>query len=289
MTDPLEVLRRPLVPLAPDPAFAAGLRERIRRALSEDSRAEGEDMTTRTAPRLVSEGDVVYLSLQVGDGARATAFYGAVLGWTFGPVEPGHSAQVQGQSLPIGIWDGAPSPGIRRPGVLLVRRVADLAASVAAVRSLGGEASEPHQEPYGLMADCADDQGNGFTLMEMPADAPRPEANGERDGDVAYITVSPGDEGRASRFYGELFGWEFTPGTVPHGLNVEGPRPMTGMWGGTGRPVVDLMFRVADIEVAVRRVRDAGGIASDPDRQPYGITANCTDDQGMRFTLGQLS
>ena len=35
MTDPLDVLRRPLTPRAPDPAFAAQLRERIRRALTE--------------------------------------------------------------------------------------------------------------------------------------------------------------------------------------------------------------------------------------------------------------
>jgi predicted enzyme related to lactoylglutathione lyase len=236
-----------------------------------------------------AEGDVVYLSLQVPDTARARTFYGAVLGWDFGPREPGRSAQVQGQSLPIGVWDGSPSPGVRAPGVLLVRRVADLATAVETVRSLGGTATDPRQDQYGFMSDCTDDQGNGFTLMEMSPDDPRPETNGEAPGDVAYVTIAVGDEVRGSRFYGELFGWEFTPGSVPHGLNVEGPRPMTGMWGGTGRPAVELMFRVADVEAAVRRVRDAGGIASDPERQPYGITANCTDDQGMSFALGQLS
>lgn len=39
MTDPLEVLRRPLVPLAPDPAFAARLRERIKRAVTTEGEA----------------------------------------------------------------------------------------------------------------------------------------------------------------------------------------------------------------------------------------------------------
>jgi hypothetical protein len=28
---------------------------------------------------------------------------------------------------------------------------------------------------------------------------------------------------------------------------------------------------------------------ADPARQPYGITAECADDQGSRFYLGQLS
>ncbi len=283
MADPLEVLRRPVVPLAPDPAFAARLRDRIRRALT-----EGETMTFQ--PRLAStEGDVAYLSLQVHDASRARRFYGAVLGWAFAAdLRPGRSSQVHGQSLPFGIWDGAPSPGIQRPGVLVVHRVADIGASVAAVRSLGGAAGEPHREPYGMMADCADDQGNAFTLLEMPPDAPRQDQAADRPGDVAYITISPGDEARAGRFYGALFGWEIAPGRVPRGLQVRGPLPMIGLRGGSGRPAIVLTYRVGDVAAAARRVRDGGGTAADPERQPYGITADCTDDQGMRFGLGQL-
>lgn len=289
MTDPLEVLRRPLVPLAPDPAFAAQLRERIRRALT-----EGETMTpapakTSSRQRAITEGDVAYVSLQVADASRSRRFYSAVLGWVFGAdTAPGQSAQVEGQSLPLGIWDGPPSQGIRKPGVLLVHRVANVAASAEAVRSLGGEAAEPHQEPYGLVADCVDDQGNGFTLVEMPLDAPRPDPGTARQGDIAYITISPGDEVRASQFYGGLFGWDFTQGNVPNGLQVTGPLPMIGLWGGAGRQAVQPMYLVDDIAAAVRHVRDAGGTATDPARQPYGTTSECTDDQGMSFYLGEL-
>jgi len=290
MTDPLDILRRPLVRLAPDPAFASRLRERLRRALTEP---EGENMTSVSSERALAsaEGDVTYLSLQVSDAARARAFYRTVLGWTFGADdEPGHSDQVEGQSLPMGIWDGPSSRGVPRPGVLLVHRVADIVASIAAVRALGGEAGEPHREPYGLVAECADDQGNGFTLHEMPPGAPRAyEGDGvPRLGDAVYITISPGDEVRAGEFYGGVFGWEFTPGSVPRGRQVRGPLPMIGVGGGAGRQPVVVMFRVADIEAAVRRVREAGGTATDPERQPYGITSQCRDDQGMEFQLGQL-
>ena len=31
---------------------------------------------------------------------------------------------------------------------------------------------------------------------------------------------------------------------------------------------------------------DDGGTATDPERQPYGTTSECTDDQGVRFYLG---
>jgi predicted enzyme related to lactoylglutathione lyase len=48
------------------------------------------------------------------------------------------------------------------------------------------------------------------------------------------------------------------------------------------------MYLVDDIGAAVERVRAAGGTASDPERQPYGVTSDCVDDQGTRFYLGQL-
>ena len=49
------------------------------------------------------------------------------------------------------------------------------------------------------------------------------------------------------------------------------------------------MFAVDDIAAAVERVRAAGGTATDPERQPYGTTSDCTDDQGLRFYLGELT
>ncbi|MDP9453466.1 MAG: glyoxalase, partial [Actinomycetota bacterium] len=42
------------------------------------------------------------------------------------------------------------------------------------------------------------------------------------------------------------------------------------------------------VATAVEAVRAAGGTATDPERMPYGITADCTDDQGGAFHLGQL-
>jgi len=283
MSDPLDVLRRPLAPRVPDAAFAAQLRKRIQRALT-----EGDPMASQREPT-APEGDVAYISLQVDDSARARQFYGTVLGWRFGADdELGHSAQVEGQSLPVGIWAGPASKGVHKPGVLLAHRVRDIAASTAAVRSLGGSAGDPHREPYGVVADCVDDQGNGFALVEMPPDAPRPPINGARPGDVAYITISPGDEARASEFFASLFGWQFTPGSVARGRQVSGPIPMVGLWGGPGRQTITLMFLVEDIAAAVQRIRDAGGSATDPEEQPYGITSDCVDDQGIAFNLGQL-
>lgn len=49
------------------------------------------------------------------------------------------------------------------------------------------------------------------------------------------------------------------------------------------------MWTVDDIDAAVARVREAGGtVLDEPSRQPYGLSAECTDDQGSRFYLGQF-
>jgi predicted enzyme related to lactoylglutathione lyase len=48
------------------------------------------------------------------------------------------------------------------------------------------------------------------------------------------------------------------------------------------------MYRVDDIAAAVERVRAAGGTSTDPERQPYGVTADCADNQGTHFYLGTL-
>jgi predicted enzyme related to lactoylglutathione lyase len=61
---------------------------------------------------------------------------------------------------------------------------------------------------------------------------------------------------------------------------------MTGMHGGNAADTAVPMWKVDDVAAAVERVRAAGGTATDPERQPYGTTSEATDDQGVRFYLG---
>jgi predicted enzyme related to lactoylglutathione lyase len=289
----LEALRRPIVPLDPDPSFAAQLRSQLKHALAEGDQA----MSTLKSPVRASradvqppaDGDIAFFSLHVPSADRARAFYGEVLGWQFGdPMEPGGFDRVVNLSLPAGVWDGEGVPGVANPGVHLVRHVANLEASIAKVRALGGTASEAEVTPYGSRARCTDDQGNGFALLQQPPGVALAAPNGERPGDLAYVTMAPGDEQLAATFYGELFGWQFRPGSVEHALQVEGPTPQTGVWGGSGRPNVMLMYRVEDVAAAVATVRALGGEATDPAQMPYGVTSDCVDDQGMAFYLGRL-
>ena len=63
---------------------------------------------------------------------------------------------------------------------------------------------------------------------------------------------------------------------------------MVGISGGHDSTTTVPMYRVDDIIDVVNRVRQAGGTATEPETQPYGLSAMCTDDQGTRFFVGQL-
>ena len=229
-------------------------------------------------PETQRQGDIGYAWLSAPDPDRAADFYAAVLGWRY---TPGHAAggrNVEGRSLPLGIGPG-------EPGWHLSYAVDDVAAAVERVRAAGGRAGEPEDRPYGAAADAVDDQGVVFSLHRAGS-GPRSPENGARPGDLSYLTLEVMDSARARAFYGEVLGWTFTPGGVADGWSPRGVSPMTGMHGGNERHEAVPMWKVADVPAAVERVRAAGGSSTDPEEKPYGITAECRDDQGARFYLG---
>jgi predicted enzyme related to lactoylglutathione lyase len=63
---------------------------------------------------------------------------------------------------------------------------------------------------------------------------------------------------------------------------------MAGLWGGPGQIGWKLMYAVNDLDTALARVREQGGtVVSDPQQQPYGLSAECKDNQGIEFWLWQ--
>ncbi len=237
-----------------------------------------------SAAEQMQPGDIGYVSLWVPDLARAQAFLAAVLGWSFAPGRADEGRQVAGAAPHHGLWGG-----VEHGTLFLCYVVDDVDAAVSRVRAAGGEARAPTDAPYGRVANCVDDQGTPFAVFRPPpGPAPRLAPHGTRQGDVAYVTLEVGDSSRTRAFYGAVLGWRFTPGRVDDGWQVDGVRPGTGLHGGHRRATAVPMYLVDDIGSAVERVRAAGGTASDPERQPYGVTSNCVDDQGTRFALGQL-
>ncbi|MDQ6911219.1 MAG: hypothetical protein M3Z84_10645 [Actinomycetota bacterium] len=287
MADPFEALRSPIVATDPDREFAAALRARIAGAfdlaegatVSELVDAESSSRSTRRR-----HGDIAYASLWVPDVERAGAFFSAVLGWQYAPSSGPQGRQVTGVAPPHGMFGEQP-----RATLFLCFWVDDVDETLERVIDAGGQAGVPQDAPYGRVADCFDDQGMPFALVGGAGmGAERGTPNGSRHGDLAYITIEVVDSVKARAFYGSVLGWRFGPGSVTDGWGVDDVVPMVGMVGHQALATVVPMYRVNDLDAAVEGVRAGGGTASDPERQPYGITSSCADDQGTRFWLGQL-
>jgi predicted enzyme related to lactoylglutathione lyase len=296
-SDPLDALRSPITPLAPDAAFAADLRDQLVRVVPTPPPKEPPMNTeTTTRPRNgVRNGDVSYITLGLPDLAQGKAFYGAVLGWHLSSSE--HGSQVDDIVPMMGLWGGDQPAGGRMYGAVLAFRVDNVTATVAAVRAHGGTISDPHREPYAMTAEGHDDQGIPFYLHEMPSiteeSAPGDGEfhNGEIEGDVSYLTMVVPNLDAARAFYGGVFAWTFSSGPA-EGAQVTGVAPQIGMAtqpeAGPAIPGVIVCYRVDDIAAAVQRVRDAGGEAREVAERSYGLESLCADDQGTPFYLHQF-
>ncbi len=92
---------------------------------------------------------------------------------------------------------------------------------------------------------------------------------------------------QAREFYETVLRLRFTPGH-PGAWRTDQTRPPLGIRSSQGaEPEMQMSYRVDDITAAAERVRAAGGHAEEPERKPFGLTAECVDDQGATFRLWQ--
>jgi predicted enzyme related to lactoylglutathione lyase len=234
----------------------------------------------RVPVEAIRHGDVGYVSVWVPDADRAAAFYGHVLGWTYDPA----TRQVTNTQEHIGIFSVAGAPTM-----FCCYAVDDLDAARRAITAGGGTPGEVRESEFGTVLDATDPAGTAFAVFEPVPGTPRPAVNGTGPGSLSYITYNVPDSAAFKEFYGHVLSWTFEPGRIADGWGVQNCQPMSGMAGGSDRATTVPMWTVADIDAAVTRVREAGGtVISAPARQPYGLMAECTDDQGARFYLGEF-
>lgn len=228
----------------------------------------------------IQHGDVGYVSVWAPDAERAAAFYGHVLGWTYDPA----TGQVTNTRQPIGI------SGVAGAGTLFCcYAVTDLDGARRAIVSGGGESGQTREFDFGTVLEATDPTGAPFAVFLPAGETPRPELNGSGPGELSYITYEVPDSTTFKQFYSRVLFWTFEPGRIDDGWGVQGSRPMSGMAGGAEQTTTVPMWTVADIDAAVSRVIEAGGtVLQQPSRQDYGVMAECTDDQGCRFYLGQF-
>jgi len=110
------------------------------------------------------KSDVSFLEIGAGDAAKARAFFGYLLGWDFNVMGAGPEGWFQTPSMRAGVHGNDPEPCI-----LTFFSVTDLEEAVAKVKELGGQASDPTDEPgFGRFSMCRDPQGIRFGLHVRP-------------------------------------------------------------------------------------------------------------------------
>jgi uncharacterized glyoxalase superfamily protein PhnB len=234
--------------------------------------------------------------LVVRDARAAIAWYGEAFGarpvgdpYVDGDDRIGH-AELEVGDVPLYLADeypelGLTGPGDSSPAVSLHLTVPDVDAVVRRADDCGATVErQPADTPHGRTGVVVDPYGHRWILQEPDG----PAASGPRPGDTVYLTLQVPDGARARDFYEAVLGWSIRPGRVPDGWETEGTTPTVGIGGGADTTAVVPMYAVDDIEVAVAAVRTAGGEAGDIERQSFGQSALCRDDQGLPFWLGQL-
>jgi predicted enzyme related to lactoylglutathione lyase len=226
----------------------------------------------------IRHGDIGFVSVRRPDLTRAVTFYSHVLGWSCDPAGRVTNT-VEGIDFSAG----------DHPTLFCCYAVDDVDAARTAILAAGGSVGASHESAVGALLEASDPVGGQFAIYLAETGQRRPMLNGAGPGELSYVTYEVGDATVFRDFYGQVLGWTFEPGRIADGWAVHNAHPMSGAAGGSRTPSIVPMWTVSDIDAAVTRVREAGGtVLAEPSQQPYGLMAECTDDQGGRFYLGQF-
>jgi predicted enzyme related to lactoylglutathione lyase len=247
-------------------------------------------------------GRFIWYELMSPDVAKATAFYGKVVGWTAqempspgGGGPPYTILSVQG----AGVGGAMPMmPDVPRPNWTGYVCVDDADAAAEKAKALGGSVFRPPLDIPGIgrFAILADPAGAVFAIMKpTPPPGGRPDLPAGALGTPAWHELYGADPKEGFSFYGELFGWRKTNG---HDMGPMGVYQLfanqDGQVGGMMKappqaptPAWVYYFRAGDIDAAAKRVKDAGGtVVSGPMEVPGGDwVLQALDPGGAMFAL----
>ncbi|VEG45117.1 glyoxalase/bleomycin resistance protein/dioxygenase [Mycolicibacterium flavescens] len=296
--DPLAVLRGDELPVAPDPAFAAGLRARLESALSLPNRTEEVVMSgTDTAIAELSEPTVAptvprsaalpYLTVRNARDAigwYVDTFDATVVGEPFEMDDGriGHAELAIGDGV-LYLADEYPEIGLRAPArqsvsVSLMLHVADTDAVLERARRHGAEVQREPYENYGARSAAIVDPFGHRWMLTGPVTAA---AVPIQHGDVGYVSVWVPDAEAAARFYGHVLGWTYDPVTQ-QATNTD---QRIGIFS-VDRPQGMLCcYAVTDLDGARQSIIDGGGTVGRTQELDFGTVLDATDPAGMAFAV----
>lgn len=222
-----------------------------RRAL--DWYVEVFDAERRGGPYVNPDGSVGHAELGIGDAVLMLAEYG-----------PGPSAAGQTPTGPVHS---------------LYVTVPDADSTVDHAVSVGATLERPvADEPYGRTGVIVDPFGHRWMVNTPP-----PSATRARAGDIVYVTIWVRDQQRAAQFYQSVLGSRVREGKTTPTVSIAGldhPDAPADV-----RAATVPVYRVANLDVALERVRTAGGRTKEISQRPYGRIADCYDPEGTWFAL----
>ncbi|MEZ6196565.1 MAG: VOC family protein [Planctomycetota bacterium] len=245
-------------------------------------------------------GYFCWADLGADDYDGTVAFYSALFDWSVeNRGEGGHRygiARLDGHDVGA-IYQKIPGamPEGLAPVWTLYARVADVEAAVGNVERLGGSVlvAATDVPDHGRLALVADPEGAHFGLWE-----PRGHDGFElvdEPGTPTWFELAGRDIEGTSRFYAELFGWDwvthasgdarYTVFERDDDIPIAGMMEMTSEWGDMP-PHWMLYFEVFDTDEAAERVKELGGqVCVPPSDLPYGRFAVVNDPGGGTFSL----
>lgn len=233
-----------------------------------------------------------HLDLMSTDLETSTAFYAAVLGWTYVSMGPAFIAQVPsgaaGAIVPP--FDGTTT------GWTLYFSSDDVATTEAAIVSAGGTIVLPHGDVHdaGKLLLARDPTGARFGVWQ----AGRAKGVDEWGslGAPTWTDLRSTDPDAARSFYAAVFAFAFRPlpdaGPDYTTFSADGDEPLGGIGGMMGHEGIGshwlITFSVPDADAASAACRAAGGQAlSDPFDTLYGRMAPLADPHGNPFWVVQ--
>ncbi|HEY6868788.1 MAG TPA: VOC family protein [Novosphingobium sp.] len=258
----------------------------------------------RTGPN--PPGSFVWYELMTLDQDAAARFYGAVVGWSFTPPQPG---------APVAYGHISRSDGGAAGGVLTLSpemqaqgahpcwapylSVPDVPTAVAAITADGGRVLMPPVTiPEGTFAMVTDPQGVPFYVMTPVPPPDKPHARSDlfspdQPQHVLWNELATPDLAAAKTFYARHFGFEFND-SMPmgplgdycfidhHGLRLGAIMPKPA----EGRPALWLAYFGVPSVVAAKAAIEAGGgtVHGGPHEVPGGAwIVIASDPQGAMF------
>lgn len=227
------------------------------------------------------------LALASDPGEDLTAFYAAVLGWTFssdgGASHHRAVARASGSRVAgIGAPDGSP------PGWILYVAVEDAADAAEEVEEAGGQVlGGPDDDGRnGLVVVGIDAGGAPFGLWESDPDPDDPAVA------PAWVEAASAEPGQTRTFYARLLGATHRPTDEPGTttLHTGGGEPFGAVvFAGDALPHWLIHFPVADgaaVDHAAEAAPGAGGeVVGTPEEHPQGRRAVLLDPTGARFAV----